>query len=38
MTTTTSLRPHDERMVMPTPFAPRVQAMCQTNDWYTWAG
>ena len=33
-----SLRPHDERMVMPTPFAPRVEAMCQTNDWYTWAG
>ena len=33
-----TLRPHDERMVLPTPFAPRVQAMCQTNDWYTWAG
>lgn len=32
------LRPHDERMVLPTPFAPRIQEMCQTNDWYVWAG
>jgi aminomethyltransferase len=25
-------------MVLPTPFAPRVKEMCQTNDWYIWAG
>jgi len=31
-------KPHDENMVMATPFAPRVKAMCEVNDWYMWAG
>ncbi len=33
-----SLRAHDEQMVMETPFAPRVRAACQLNDWTLWAG
>jgi len=32
------MKPHDERMVKHTPFHSRVKTMCQTNDWYLWAG
>jgi len=32
------MKPHDENMVLETPFAPRVKEMCQVNDWYMWAG
>ena len=31
------MKPHNENMVLETPFASRVKAMCQTNDWYMWA-
>jgi aminomethyltransferase len=31
-------KPHNEDMLRYSPFHSRVKAMCQTNDWYMWAG
>jgi len=32
------MKAHNEDMLKYTPFHSRVKAMCQTNDWYMWAG